>query len=80
MFIRSLLIIFLLINASGTLLLSFYSARKLRSSSASAFILFMLSVCIYSLGYAFELSQNTVEGIFLALKIEYIGIPFLAVF
>lgn len=44
------------------------------------FILFMTSVFVYSLGYMFELSGSTAQEIFLALRIEYLGIPYVAVF
>lgn len=80
MLIRILIIVFLLITALGTLILSIYSAKRLKISCKIAFIFFLLSICIYTLGYAFELSQDTATGIFLALKIEYIGIPFISFF
>ncbi len=40
----------------------------------------MIAISIYSLGYAFELVNDTVEGVFFALKIEYLGIVSLPVF
>lgn len=40
----------------------------------------MVSVFLYSLGYMLELSGYSAETIFFALKIEYLGIPFIPVF
>lgn len=78
--VQMLIITALIISSFITLALALYALKKLRSNGSTAYILLMLSICIYSFGYAFELYNSTVEGIFLALKIEYLGIVALPVF
>jgi len=51
----------------------------LRSAGTNAFIFFMASIFIYSFGYIYELSSDTADTIFLALKIEYLGAPLIPV-
>jgi diguanylate cyclase (GGDEF)-like protein len=75
-----LIITTLVVSSTITLSLALYASKKLRSNGSTAYMLLMLSVSFYSLGYAFELYNFTVAGIFLALKIEYIGIATLPVF
>ena len=80
MIVRWIIITTLVLSSLGTLHLFLYSFFKLKSKRSLPFVFFLGSVFIYILGYAFEISQDTIEGIFLALKIEYIGIPYIAVF
>ena len=80
MTLRFVWILYLCISCSGILGLIVYSLRIYKTSGGRSFILFMASVFIYSLGYMLELSGNSAESIFFALKIEYIGIPFISVF
>ena len=56
-----------------------YSCRK-KFYGTTEFSLFLLSVSIFSLGYALEINQKTLEGMYDSLKIQFIGIPFTAVF
>ena len=79
MLFRVLCIIFLSLSCAGTLGLAYYAARSLRSAGANAFICFMMSVFIYTFGYIFELSADTVDAMFLALRIEYLGAPVIPV-
>jgi len=80
MTLRFLGILILCISCSGILSLIYYSLRIFRTDGGRSFIFFMSSVFIYSLGYMLELSGNSAESIFFALKIEYLGIPFISVF
>lgn len=80
MTLRFITILFLCISCSGILSLIYYSFKIYKMDGGRPFILFMACVFIYSLGYMLELSGNSVEEIFFALKIEYIGIPFISVF
>ncbi len=70
----------LCISCSGILSLIYSSLKIYRTDGGRPFLLFMASVLLYSLGYMFELSGNSAESIFFALKIEYLGIPFISVF
>ena len=69
-----------ILSAFITFSLALYVAIKVRKPGYLGYILLMLSMSFYSFGYAIELSSSTVEGVFNALKIEYIGIAFLPVF
>ncbi|MCK5100378.1 MAG: diguanylate cyclase [Desulfobacteraceae bacterium] len=80
MTVKMIIIASLLISSGITLFLSFYASRKLRSIGSVSYILLMISISFYSFGYAFELYNTTVEGIYLALKIEYIGITTMPTF
>ena len=80
MTVKMIIIASLLISSGITLSLSFYASRKLRSIGSVSYILLMISISFYSLGYAFELYNTTVEGIYLAIKIEYIGITTMPTF
>jgi len=73
-------ILILCISCSGLLGLIYYSLRIFKADGGRPFVFFMASVFIYSLGYMLELSGNSAETIFFALKIEYLGIPFIPVF
>ncbi|WP_320170304.1 histidine kinase N-terminal 7TM domain-containing protein [Maridesulfovibrio sp.] len=78
--IRELAILLLCITCSGILGLVYYSIRLLDTPGSRSFILFMLSVFVYSFGYMFELSSSSYEAIYLAIKLEYLGVPFISVF
>jgi diguanylate cyclase (GGDEF)-like protein/PAS domain S-box-containing protein len=78
--VHILIITALILSAIITLSLAIYASRKLISVGSTTYMLLMISNSIYSLGYAFELVNDTVSGIFLALKIEYLGIVTLPVF
>ncbi|MDD3311587.1 histidine kinase N-terminal 7TM domain-containing protein [Pseudodesulfovibrio sp.] len=80
MTLRFVGILFLCLSCSGILSLICYSLRIIKTAGGRPFVFFMASVFIYSLGYMLELSGNSAESIFFALKIEYLGIPFIPVF
>ena len=65
--------------ASAALAAWIYSCRK-KFYGTKEFSLFLLSASFFSLGYALEINQNTLSGIYDSLKIQFIGIPFTAVF
>lgn len=80
MLIRALCIFYLSLCCVGTLWLSYYGARTLRSAGSNAFIFFMMSILVYMFGYVCELSSDTFESIYLSLRIEYLGVPVISVF
>ncbi|WP_419787817.1 histidine kinase N-terminal 7TM domain-containing protein [Pseudodesulfovibrio sp.] len=80
MTIRFIAVLFLCLSCSGILSLIYYSLKIYKSDGGRPFLLFMISVFIYSLGYMLELCGASAENIFFALKIEYLGIPFISVF
>lgn len=69
-----LIIITLILSAIVTLSLAVYASKKLSSVGSTTYMLLMISVSIYTLGYALELLNHSVSGVFFALKIEYLGI------
>ena len=78
---EAMLIIWSLIfSGIVTLVLAAYVAVKVRKPGYLSYVFLMLSVSFYSFGYAIELSSSTVESIFYAIKIQYIGLSFLPVF
>ena len=77
---RSITIVCLFLSCSLTLLMALCGTRRLHAAGAKAYIGLMLSVALYSLGYALELSSTTLEGIIASLRIEYLGIPFIPAF
>ena len=70
----------LLASACLTTLLFLYAIRRLSTAGSKAYIGLLLSVTIYTLGYAIELSHTNLEGIIFSLRIEYLGLPFIPVF
>jgi len=80
MTLRIIGILFLCLSCAGILSLIYYSLRIYKTDGGRPFVFFMASVFFYSLGYMLELSGDSASAIFFALKIEYIGIPFIPVF
>jgi len=78
--VRLLILLSLIFSGIITLSLAVYASKKLNSTGSTTYMLLMISISIYTLGYAFELYNTTASGIFLALKIEYLGIVTLPVF
>lgn len=78
--VKALALLFLCISCSGMLALGYYTARFLESSGSRQFLGLMLAVFLYSFGYLLELTGRTYAEIYFALKIEYLGIPFVPVF
>jgi diguanylate cyclase (GGDEF)-like protein/PAS domain S-box-containing protein len=78
---RTLLITLLLISSAGMLLLALFGWRRRRMvPAARAFSALMLTVALYCAGYACELSSDTVPGMLIGSRIEYLGIAFLPAF
>ncbi|MGE4552102.1 MAG: histidine kinase N-terminal 7TM domain-containing protein [Desulfovibrionaceae bacterium] len=75
MIVRTASILYLSLSCAGLLCLAYYSARMLRSAGSNTFAFFMMSIFMYTFGYVFELSSDTLDGIYLALRIEYLGAP-----
>lgn len=81
MSVRLLCIIVLAGSSIGTLVLAWFGWIRRRSvPSASAFTGLMLTVALYTGGYALELSGNTVSEMLVGSRIEYLGISFLPAF
>jgi diguanylate cyclase (GGDEF)-like protein len=76
---KSAIIALLIFSGCLSLLLSFYALKHRHTPAALPFAAAMLIITFYSCGYAFELYNVTLEGIKLALRIEYIGISFIPV-
>ena len=73
--------LFLTLLAIVSLYLSGWSfMRRGRVAGALEFSLFLLSVALYDFGYAIELNCDTLEEIFWALRIQYIGLPSMTAF
>lgn len=65
--------------AAFALYISAYAFAQRRVRCAREFSVFILSVAIYSLGYAWELTKSDLPGIYLALKLEYLGVAWIPV-
>lgn len=72
-------IILILIGAI-TICISFWAFNKRKLHGALEFALFMLSVSIYTFGYALEISHTDLPGILAAIKFEYTAIPYMGHF
>ncbi|MBN2616726.1 MAG: diguanylate cyclase [Spirochaetales bacterium] len=76
---NSTLSIILIIMGIITLYLSFWSfISKKGIDGYMEFALFMLSVAIYTFGYALEISYSELSKVLIAIKFEYISIPYMA--
>ncbi len=65
--------------AAFALFISAYAFAQRRVRCAREFSVFILSVAIYALGYAWELTNATLPGIFAALRLEYLGVAWVPV-
>lgn len=73
-------IIIILLFSVLTCILSVYILFNRKNRGAVSLSCLLISITIYSLGYAFELSCKTLEQIFFWLHIEYIGISLIPAF
>lgn len=73
----SLILVFLGIV---TFYFSFWAFNNRKASGALEFALFMLSVSLYTFGYALEISHTDLPSVLIAVKLEYTGIPYMAYF
>ena len=71
--------ILVLSGIASASLAAWVAACRRKVNGAFEFSLFLLSVSFYSFGYALEINQNTLPGIFDSLRIQFLGIPFSAV-
>lgn len=76
--IANIMSIVLLIAALLMLYISFLAFRKRRLPVARSTALAMLAAAVYSFGYAFEIVGRDLESVKFWLKVEYLGIPFIA--
>ena len=67
----------ILLLSALTLIYIGYSSWKRDKSYVS---MSLIPVSIYALGYGFEILCTSIEGVEFWIKIEYLGIPFIAVF
>ncbi len=77
---KNSIILILIISGLITLFLSIISIKKTKVKGSFFFFLMMISVCGYSLGYAFELYNSTLQGIMMALKVQYLTIAYIPAF
>ena len=77
---KNFIILILVISGIITLFLSVFALMKEKVKGSFSFFLMMISVCGYSLGYALELSHTTLPGIMMALKVQYLTIPYIPAF
>ena len=70
----------LIFSAGATAGLAVFAARNLRGPACKAYIGLLVSVTLYSAGYALELHSTTLRGVIAALRLEYLGLPFISVF
>jgi len=80
MALRHLIVAALLASTAVTLLLAAHAIRRFNAAGSRAYVGLMAAISIYSLGYALELSGSTLEWIVFALRIEYLGLPFIPAF
>lgn len=72
-----LFIIILGISALMSVFLAAWARLHIRVSGAGFFFPLMLSISIYTLGYALELSQVELHRVLAAIRLEYVGLSFL---
>ncbi len=79
---RFLVIISLMIFSLAMIWLAMisFNKRKISGQSAVFLSLSMISISIYGMGYAMELSSNSLEGILYWVRFEHIGIQMIAPF
>jgi len=79
--ISSILTAILLFSSLMTMALAAYSAFFQRTTPLSTlFTLFMVSITLYCLGYALEISAGTLERILFWTRIEYLGLTTIPAF
>ncbi|WP_461208846.1 histidine kinase N-terminal 7TM domain-containing diguanylate cyclase [Desulfocurvus sp. DL9XJH121] len=78
--VKLLFIALLTVSSVVTAFLSAYCGSRFKTPGAKAYALLMASITAYTLGYALELHSGTLEGIRTALRLEYLGIPFIPAF
>lgn len=71
------LVVIAFLSATVLLLLAVSGWHRRSSRGAKAFAALMLACCIYSFGYAFELTSATLPAMLFWIKVEYLGIPFI---
>ena len=74
------LVILLALSGSFSFFLAGYGLSRRRVSGALEFAGFMAASALYAVGYAVELTQGELPGMLAALRIEYLGIPFVPFF
>ncbi|MFF2092751.1 histidine kinase N-terminal 7TM domain-containing protein [Paenibacillus sp. NPDC058174] len=62
------------------LFVSFLSYRKRHLQVARTMIYTMVAASCYAIGYAFEITSESLNGVKLSLQLEYLGIPFVSAF
>lgn len=76
MTINIILSAILLISTICFAILIFYSWRKRNSPIAISYGLGVVVASLYTLGYAFQLTSQSIEQAMLWIRVQYIGIPF----
>lgn len=73
-------VILLLISTAVLALVLALIVGARRGPAISPFVGLMVAVAIWAIGYSLELRSETIEAALFWLRIEYLGIPFVAVF
>ncbi len=74
-------IIILLLAISGFFIfLAAVTRERRRVIGAREITIFLLCIAIYAAAYAVELSRTDLAGMLMAIRFEYLGIPFLSLF
>lgn len=78
---RMFLIAILWVSAAVMLSLALFGWKRRRTvSAARAFSALMVSVALYCIGYAVEISCDELSGMLIGSRVEYLGIAFLPAF
>lgn len=73
-------IIILFITSSIAGILAFFTYRRRNRPGAKEFTALLISITIYSFGYACELTSYTLPQVIFWLRVEYLGISFIPCF
>ena len=57
-----------------------YSMGRLKSNLVAIFALMNFSMACYSFGYTWELTLNSTEYVYMAIKLQYFGLAFLSIY
>lgn len=79
MYINIYFTFLLIVTTIIMLIISYFAWRKGRSKVARCCSILMIAASFYSFGYAFEIANSSLQNVKFWLRIEYIGIPFIAV-
>ena len=74
-----ILVIILELSALLATYLAAWARLHIRVPGANEFFWLFLGVAVYSMGYSIEISRMDLEGVLMALRLEYVGLAFIPV-